>query len=67
MSDRQYQNYNAEEQRLLGQIAEKNEVDIELIEKLLNYEQTKVHLERRRGAKSDIQHMIEQWIENQGS
>jgi predicted kinase len=65
MSNPRYQNHNEQERELLAEIADEHDVDINLLEDLLSYEQTKVHLERRRGAKSEIQHMIEQWIEKQ--
>lgn len=51
--------------KLVSQIAEKHKVTPELIERLVAYEQTKVHLERRRGAKDELRRVIEQHIEEQ--
>lgn len=66
MTNPQFGDRNEEELSLLKSIADKHNVDISLLSQLMEYEYTKVHLERRRGAKSEIQHMIEQWIEKQG-
>ena len=50
---------------LVNEIAGKYNVVPELIERLVAYEQTKVHLERRRGAKDELRRVIEQHIEEQ--
>lgn len=49
----------------LDQLAHENEVDIELIHQLLNYEQSRAHLKTRRGARDDLRKMIEDWMEAQ--
>ena len=51
--------------KLVDEIAEGHNVAPELIERLVVYEQTKVHLERRRGAKDELRRVIEQHIEEQ--
>lgn len=66
MSNPRFTDRNEVEMELLTSIAEKHDIDINLLIQLMEYEHTKVHLERRRGAKNEIQHMIEQWIEKQG-
>lgn len=49
---------------LLNSIAEKHQVDVVLIRRLIEFEKEKVHLERRRGAKDNIRRMIEDWLED---
>lgn len=49
----------------IRKIADKHEVDPDLIQALVEYEKTKVHLERRRGAKDEIRRLIEKSIERQ--
>lgn len=44
---------------LIRQLSEQHQVDPDLIEQLLQYEQTKIHMERRRGAKDDLRRIIE--------
>jgi len=48
--------------KLISETAKKHGVDLELISKLLEYEQQRVHLERRRGARLDIRRVIEEAI-----
>lgn len=48
---------------LIQEVATKHQVDAKLIEQLVDYEQTRVHLERRRGAKDQLRALIEQSIE----
>jgi len=48
---------------LIRRAAENHGADPELIQQLVEYEQTRVHLERRRGAKDDLRRLIEQHIE----
>ena len=48
---------------LIQEVATKHRVDAKLIEQLVDYEQTRVHLERRRGAKDQLRALIEQSIE----
>ncbi len=48
---------------LIRQLTEKYGVDPGLVQKLVEYEQTKVHLERRRGARDALRRLIEQHIE----
>ena len=47
---------------LLRDIAEEHEVSATLLQELITYEQGRVHLQRRRGARNDIQQIIEQHI-----
>jgi hypothetical protein len=53
-------NLNTDFDALLQEIAEKHEVDADLLEQLIVFERTKVHLEKRRGAKKQIRKMIEE-------
>ena len=50
---------------LVCETAEKHNVEPALIRLLVEYEQTKVHLQRRRGAKGELRRLIEQHIEEQ--
>ncbi len=50
---------------LVKELAAKHEVAPELIEQLVAYERTKVHLKRRRGAKDELRLLIEKHIEGQ--
>ena len=50
---------------LIRKCAEQRAVDSELIRRLIEYEKTKIHLERRRGAKDDLRRIIETHIEEQ--
>ena len=43
---------------LIERIAEKHETSAELLSRLLEYEKSKVHLNKRRGAKDEIRRMI---------
>ena len=47
---------------LLHEIAEKYHVDPNLVKSLIEFESTKVHLEKRRGAKDQIRKLIEEWV-----
>ena len=49
--------------KLLEEVSEKHQVDLPLLQELINFESTKVHLQRRRGAKGGIRKMIEDWLE----
>jgi hypothetical protein len=49
--------------KLIAEVAQKHDVDPELIQQLIEYEQTKVHLERRRGAKDELRRIIDLHIE----
>jgi hypothetical protein len=51
---------------LIGEVARRHGVDRKLIERLIDYEKTKVHLSKRRGAKGELRQMIEKHIEAQG-
>ena len=44
---------------LLDKIAREQDVDPNLVRALISYEQTKVHLEKRRGAVEALRRMIE--------
>lgn len=46
--------------RLLTDIADDHGVDPDLLNEMIDYEKGRVHLERRPGAKDDLQNMIEQ-------
>lgn len=48
---------------LLREIAERHSVDPELVKSLIEFESTKVHLEKRRGAKKHIRKAIQNWLE----
>ena len=50
---------------LIKEIALKHNIDPALIQRLVEYEQTKVHLQKRRGARDDLRLLIEQHIEEQ--
>ncbi len=50
---------------LVEEIAEKHDVDAKLIQRLVDYEKTMVHLQKRRGAKDELRRLIEQHIEEQ--
>jgi hypothetical protein len=50
---------------LITQCAERHAIASELVRRLIEYEKTKVHLERRRGAKEDLRRIIEAHIEEQ--
>jgi len=62
MDDTLFGRRDAEYESLLRDIAEEHQVSATLLQELINYEQGRVHLQRRRGAKSDIQQIIEQHI-----
>lgn len=46
--------------QLLTNIAEKHDVSPDLLKELIEYEQGRVHLERRPGAKKEIRRKIEE-------
>jgi hypothetical protein len=46
--------------RLLTDISDDHGVDPDLLNEMIDYEKGRVHLERRPGAKDDLQNMIEQ-------
>lgn len=50
---------------LIDEIALKHQVDPEFLRGLISYERTKVHLQRRRGAKDELRRRIEKHIEEQ--
>jgi len=50
---------------LIKEIAERHKVDPALIQRLVEYEQAKVHLRKRRGAKTELRRKIEELIEEQ--
>jgi hypothetical protein len=57
-----FKNREAVDRGLLTEIAEKHDTDPALLQKLIDYEQGRVHLRKRRGAKADIQRAIEEHI-----
>jgi len=48
--------------KIIDEVAQKHGADPGLIRQLLEYEETKVHLQRRRGAKDELRRRIEQHI-----
>jgi len=60
MENTLFENRSSEYQRLLEDIASKHDVDANLLQQLIVYEQGRVHLQRRRGAKAEIKRLIEQ-------
>ena len=52
---------------ILEQVTSEHNVDIELLTTLIEYERDRVHLKKRRGARDDLRHGIEQWLEEQNS
>jgi hypothetical protein len=62
MQKEMFQSRTDEYDRLLTDIAEKHEVHPDLLKQLIEYEQGRVHLKKRRGAKKDIQRIIEHSI-----
>ena len=52
--------------QLLQEIGEKHQIDLALLQDLVEFETTKVHLQRRQGAKNKIRKMIEDWLEEKG-
>jgi hypothetical protein len=53
-------NVNTDFDALLQEISRRHEVDVGLLEQLIAFERTKVHLEKRPGAKKQIRKMIEE-------
>lgn len=45
---------------LLEEVAKKHDVEANLLRKLIDFERTKVHLEKRRGVKEQIRKIIEE-------
>lgn len=62
MENTTFEKRTAEYRQLLEEVAEEYGVDAGLIQQLIDYEQGRVHLQRRRGAKADIQQIIEHKI-----
>jgi hypothetical protein len=62
MENTTFEKRTSEYRRLLEEVAAEYDVDATLLQELIDYEQTRVHLQRRRGAKADIQQIIEQKI-----
>jgi hypothetical protein len=62
MQKKLFQSRTDEYDRLLTDVAEKHNVDPKLLKDLIDYEQGRVHLKKRRGAKDDIQRIIEHSI-----
>lgn len=50
---------------LLKKIAEKHDIDVNLLQELIKEEATRVHLERRRNVGNVLRRVIENWIEKQ--
>ena len=57
-----FKNREAVNRGLLTEIAEKHDTDPALLQKLIDYEQGRVHKQRRPRAKDDIQRDIEEHI-----
>ncbi|MFC1976418.1 DNA modification system-associated small protein [Chloroflexota bacterium] len=49
--------------QLLQEVSEKHQVDLQLLQNLIAFEATKVHMQRRRGAKDGLRKLIEDWLE----
>lgn len=62
-----YRTAEEEYSSLLEQVAKEFNVDTQLLHSLIQYEQSRVHLLRRRGAKNELRQIIEQWIGKQVS
>lgn len=62
-----YRSAEEEYSLILEEVAKEFQVDTRLLHSLIEYEQTKVHLVKRRGAKNEIREIIEQWIQEQMS
>lgn len=67
MDSQSYEEQALKYEDLLRKISNEHQVDVRLIEELIDFEKTKVHLERRRGAKDHIRRTIETWSEETGS
>lgn len=67
MNRNEYRTAEEEYSLILEAVAKEFQVDTNLLDSLIDYEQSKVHLVKRRGAKNDLRHLIEQWIERQKS
>jgi BioD-like phosphotransacetylase family protein len=63
MDNHSYEEQKQKYEELLESIADKHQVDVTLIRQLIAFEESKVHLERRRGAKDQIRKQIEDWLE----
>jgi len=61
-----YRSAEEEYTQILEEVAIEFEIDNNLLHALIEYEQDKVHLLKRRGAKNDLRQIIEKWIEAQG-
>lgn len=62
MDNTTFEKRTSEYRQLLEEVADEYDVDASLLQKLIDYEQGRVHLQRRRGAKAEIQQIIEQNI-----
>lgn len=67
MDNQPYEEKTLKYEQLLQKIGNLHQVDVGLIEELIDFEKTKVHMERRRGAKDHIRRTIETWVEETGS
>lgn len=62
MENTTFEKRTLEYRRLLEEVAAEYDVDATLLQELIDYEQGRVHLQRRRGAKAHLQQIIEQKI-----
>ena len=46
--------------KVIDEVAVENNVSVDLLRRLIDYEQGRVHLERRRGAMEDLKRLIEE-------
>jgi hypothetical protein len=53
--------------KIIREVAAEHQVDPELLRRLIQVEQDKVHLERRRGAKDELRRIIEEHLEENKS
>lgn len=58
-----FENRTTQYKNLLKEVAHNHDVDPDLLHELISYEQGRVHLKKRRGAKSDIKQTIEKQID----
>jgi hypothetical protein len=52
---------------LLESVAKECKVDVDLLQKIIDYEQTILHLEKRRGAKERLREIIEDHLDGAAS
>jgi hypothetical protein len=58
-----FENRTTQYQSLLKEVAENHDVEPDLLHDLISYEQGRVHLKKRRGAKTDIKQKIQERLD----